>query len=268
MANAEYGEQISRNLFNSRPNRQISRNLSKAVIGETDKFREICQALMMDYYKNNKFREICCISFSVIGYSFKSLLLFKYAVKQNVSNTNIVKKKIINGFKIILMVGSIIFRTTNFAKFVVSVEQISRNLHGRNGTDMEDRQISRNLSEVNIWSNKFREICRSVMEHLNNVAKLLYEEQISRNLFKHNNTRPTNFAKFVSYYRRTTNFAKFVVMEKTTYYQRTTNFAKFVKIQDWKKMTHHRNDKFREICCYSKLTYYTPPTNFAKFVRK
>ena len=138
MANAEYGEQISRNLFKARPNRQISRNLSRAVIGEIDKFREICQALMMDYYENDKFREICTISVSVIGYHFKSLLLFKYVIKQNVSNTNIVKKKIINGFKIISMVGSIIFRTTNLAKFVVSVEQISRNLHGSNGTAMED----------------------------------------------------------------------------------------------------------------------------------
>ena len=88
-SNAEYGEQISRNLFKSRPNRQISRNLSRAGIREINKFREICQALMMDYYKNDKFREICCISVSVIGYHFKSLLLFKYVIKQNVSNTNV-----------------------------------------------------------------------------------------------------------------------------------------------------------------------------------
>ena len=43
-----------------------------------------------------------------MGYHLHSLLLFKFEIKQNVSNTNTVRNKIINGFKIISMVKSMI----------------------------------------------------------------------------------------------------------------------------------------------------------------
>ena len=57
-------------------------------------------------------------SVSVMGYHLNSLLLFKYVIKQNVSNTNIAKNKIVYDFKIISMVESIIGDPTNFAKLV------------------------------------------------------------------------------------------------------------------------------------------------------
>ena len=53
-----------------------------------------------------------------MGYHLNSLLLFKYVIKQNVSNTNIAKNKIVYDFKIISMVESIIGDPTNFAKLV------------------------------------------------------------------------------------------------------------------------------------------------------
>jgi len=53
------------------------------------------------------------------------LLLFKFEIKQNVSNTNIVTNNIINRFKIISMAESMIWKTTNFDKFVVRSQEVS-----------------------------------------------------------------------------------------------------------------------------------------------
>ena len=51
-----------------------------------------------------------------MGYHLHSLLLFKFEIKQNESNTNIVRNKIIDGFIINLKVESIICEMSIFAK--------------------------------------------------------------------------------------------------------------------------------------------------------
>ena len=52
-------------------------------------------------------------SVSVIGcYRFNLLLLFKFEIKQNVSNTNVATNNIINRFKIISMAESMIWKTS------------------------------------------------------------------------------------------------------------------------------------------------------------
>ena len=99
-------------------NRKISRNLSY---------------LKMDSYWTTNFAKfvISACPLSVIGYQmFNSLLLFKYEIKQNVSNTNIVKNKILISFAMVSMAGAMI-------RFL----QISRNLQKSTKS-----QISRNLS--------------------------------------------------------------------------------------------------------------------------
>ena len=85
---------------------------------------------------------------SVIGFQiFKSLLLFKYEVKQNVSNTNVVRNNIWISFAMVSMAGATIW-----------ILQISRNL-----------QKARN--------HKFREICEKGTEapitRLTNFAKFV-----------------------------------------------------------------------------------------------
>ena len=67
---------------------------------------------------------------SVIGYQmFNSLLLFKYEIKQNVSNTNVVRNKILISFAMVSMLEATIW-------FL---------------------QISQNLQKVR--NHKFRKIC-------------------------------------------------------------------------------------------------------------
>ena len=97
--------------------RQISRNLSY---------------LKMDRYWAANFAKLVTLAcpVSAIGYQmFKSLLLFKYEIKQNVSNTNVVRNNIWISFTMVSMLGATIW-------FL----QISRNLQKSTKS-----QISRNL---------------------------------------------------------------------------------------------------------------------------
>jgi len=146
----------------------------------------------------------------VIGcYRFTLLLLFKFEIKQNVSNTNIVTNNIINGFKIILMAEPMIWKTTNFDKFVKHYEvgQISINLlfvHKR--------------CHITSWTN--------------------FDKFVGCIIKGHHNLRCQDW--FIT---PTTNFDKFVVQaKKMTYYihdkfrqicskqsSEWTNFGKFVK---------------------------------------
>ena len=103
---------------------------------------------------------------SVIGYQmFNSLLLFKYEIKQNVSNTNIVKNKIGISFAMVSMVGA-----------TICILQISRNL--QKARNHKFREICEKRHEcTHYYTNKFREIC-----WIQEIDLLPGQLQISRNL--------------------------------------------------------------------------------------
>ena len=124
----------------------------------------------MDRYWAANFAKFVILAcpLSVMGYQmFNSLLLFKYEIKQNVSNTNIVKNKILISFAMVSMVGATIWffanfaksakkhKITNFAKFVILAYpvsvigyQISKSLL------LFKYEIKQNVSNTNIVKNK------------------------------------------------------------------------------------------------------------------